>query len=103
MRDGQFSQVPSSKSRQGDENAAPIVLGRMALGQPGFLQSVHQTYGALCRDLKLLRQLSHSYVIASGKTFDPQQRLILLRRQRVSPGGLLAEMQKLPHLVAEGG
>jgi len=79
-----------------------------AIRRPGFArdqafrhQAVRQFHGAVVAHPQSLGQLADGEAVAARKSFDCQERLVLLRREAGALGGLFAEMQKLPQGVAE--
>lgn len=52
--------------------------------------------------LQSFRQFAHRHAVASGKTFDRQQSLMLLRRHARRVGGFVAEVDKLAQRVPKG-
>jgi hypothetical protein len=53
--------------------------------------------------LQTFRQLAHRDAVASGKTLDGQQRLMLLRGDASLARGRLAKTQELPERVSKRG
>src|SRR5580698_6525217 len=66
-------------------------------------QAVHQTYGAMVKNLKAFSQFPDFDVAPFRKSFDRQHCLMLLRSQAGRMRGLLAETEKLAQGVPELG
>ena len=66
-------------------------------------EPIHQANGAVVLEMKLPGQLADLGVVASRKTLDRQQRLMLLRRQAGVARRFLAEREKAAERVAQHG
>jgi hypothetical protein len=83
---------------------SPAVLGRWSPRHQLFQhKAVDQSNGAVVAEPQPLGQLAHGDSIASGKTFDRQERLMLLGCDAGAMCGLFAEMKELPQGVTKLG
>ena len=88
-----FQQSLTSR-RQRETHLSPVGGVSGPRSQPRCNEPIHQSYGAVMAQLQSFRELTDGDAIASGKAFDCQQGLMLLRRQACRVGRLFAESEK---------
>lgn len=66
----------------------------------GF-EAIDELDGAVVLDLQAFGERADGGVVGSGQSFDGEERLILLRLNSGGAGGLLAQILKAAHLIAE--
>ena len=103
MRGGKFGQHFFTASRQRELNLTPVILSRLTFQKAIRHQPVYQPNRAVMPYLQALGQFANRDAIAFRKTFDGEQRLMLLRSDSRCMRGVLAEPQKLPERVAQVG
>lgn len=84
-----------------DEHPPPVFLRVRAFHQFFIDHPVDQTDGAVMTELQTLSQFADADTVASGKSLDRQQRLVLLRPQADRLRRLFAEMKKPPERIAK--
>jgi len=77
-------------------DTAPIGLVGDAQHVPLGNETIRKPYSAVRPDLQALRQLTDKHPISTGKPFNGEQSLVLLRCEPICPGGVFAENQELP-------
>lgn len=87
---------------EGEENFSPIRLGRGALDQTAFHQSVDQPHRAVVAKKEALGQFPNREAALVRRPFDREQRLVLLRRKSRAPRGFRAEMKKSAESMTKG-
>ncbi len=104
MYAGEPAQLDFAGAREPDTYLPSVAIaGAFARYQAAFFQAVDQTYGAVMADEKVFGQVANGGLAGFVERFDGQHHLVLLRFQSLDAGGLFAEMQELPNLIAKVG
>jgi len=102
MLRGKFLQDLLASLCEGHDNLPPVPLTGPAMDHAVRFHAIHQFHGAVVANLQALGQIADGGTMARAvEALDGQQQLVLLRFQTVVPRSFLAEMQKLPDVVAE--
>jgi len=86
---------------QGYINFPPITVALLPDDQTLRLQTIDESDGAVVLDMEAFGQLAVRHMIATGKAFDCQKRLMLGWRESDGIGCLFAEFKKLPQRMAK--
>jgi hypothetical protein len=100
---GKFLQNLFAATIESNQNPAAVFLRWHTNDQFFRGKPVYQANRAVMPKLQSFRQLSHSDLVARGKTLDGQQRLILLRRDTLGMRRFVAKMDKPPERITECG
>ena len=80
----------------------PAVFGRAGAGDEFLLhEPVHQSDRAVVTQAKAFGEFADGDAVSSGKAFDGEQRLVLLRGDAGALRGFFAEMDETPQGISE--
>lgn len=103
MCHGKRPQLGGSLSGQMEEDLAAIGRVRLALDESGRFQAIDQLDRSVMAQREAVRQLANRRVSARGQSLKRQQSLVLVRLDPMLAGPCLAELKKMPELVAKFG
>src|SRR4051812_2936026 len=86
---------------QRDINFPPVAVALLPDDQTLCFQTVDEADGAVVLDMESFGQLAVRHMLATGKAFDCQERLLLGWRESDGMGRLFAELKKLPQRMAK--
>jgi hypothetical protein len=101
MRKGDLAKNFLSATGEPQQDLAPIFAATRSFQKAVRFQSINELDGAVVLDLQALGENADGGIVGSGQSLDREERLILLRLNPGGAGGLLAQILKTAHLVAE--
>jgi hypothetical protein len=101
MSGGQRFQNAFAPDSQPQVNLAPIRIRSSTRDEFSRDQAIGESDGTVMADLELFGEFADGDVVAIGKAFDGEQRLVLLCRDTRLCCGAFAELEELPQCEAK--